>query len=355
MKALVLCGGKGTRLKPLTNTLAKQLIPVANKPIIFYVMEQISRAGIHDIGMIISPETGDRVKEAIEDGSKWNTRVTYILQPEPAGLAHAVKTSQDFLGNSPFLMFLGDNLIQGGIAGFIEEFNEQSPDALILLKKVSDPQRFGIADLDSAGRVIKLTEKPKEPVSDLALVGVYLFTPEIHKSIARIKPSWRNELEITDAIQDLLDRGKTVRSHVLDGWWLDTGKKDDLLEANRVVLDDLIERNIAGEVDAQSQVVGRVEIQEGARIECSTVRGPVSIAKNCRIKDSFIGPFTSIAANVTVEHSSIEHSVILENCTILNMERLSDCVIGCNASVKKRENHYGAVRLFIGDDANIEL
>jgi len=355
MKAIILSGGKGTRLKPLTNTLAKQLIPVANKPILFYVMEQITAVGIKDIGIIISPETGERIKEAVGDGSRWDARVTYIVQNEPAGLAHAVKTAQDYLKNSSFLMFLGDNLIQGGIGSFVKEFEEQSSDALILLKKVADARQFGVAELDANGKVLKLTEKPKEPKSDLALVGVYLFTPEIHSSIAQIKPSWRHELEITDAIQNMLDRGMIVRSHVLDGWWLDTGKKDDLLEANRVVLDDLLQRDIRGEVDDGSQVVGRVEIQEGTKVESSTIRGPVSIAGGCLIKDSFIGPFTSIAANTVIEHSSIEHSVILGNCSIRDIERLFDCVIGKSSNISKQENSHGAVRLFVGDNTNLEL
>ena len=355
MKAIVLCGGKGTRLKPLTHTLAKQLIPVANKPILYYVMEQITRAGIKDIGIIISPETGDRVKEALNGGSRWDARLTYILQPEPAGLAHAVKISRDFLEDSSFLMFLGDNLIQGGIAGFVEEFKTHSPEALILLKKVSDPHGFGIAELDGVGKVVALVEKPKEPKSDLALVGVYLFSPEIHNSIGRIKPSWRNELEITDAIQDLLNRAMSVHSHILDGWWLDTGKKDDLLEANRVVLDDMLTRNIRGEVDAVSEVTGRVEVLGGARIKSSVIRGPVSIGEGCVIKDSFIGPFTSIAANTVIEHSAIENSVILENCSVCNIERLSDCVIGRGAELKKRENNFAGMTLFLGDDTKLEL
>jgi glucose-1-phosphate thymidylyltransferase len=355
MKAIILSGGKGTRLKPLTNTLAKQLIPVANKPILYYVMEQITQAGINDVGIIISPETGESIKTVIGDGSQWNAKVAYIVQSIPGGLAHAVKTAQDFLGDSSFLMFLGDNLIQGGISGFVDEFKANSPEALILLKRVTNPQAFGVAELDEEGNAIRLVEKPKEPKSDLALVGVYLFTPEIHESITRIKPSWRNELEITDAIQDLLNRKKVVRSHILNGWWLDTGKKDDLLEANRVVLDDLIKRDIKGEIDSKSQVVGRVEIQKNAKIEASVIRGPVSIGEGCLIRNSFVGPFTSIAANTTVDNSSIEHSVILENCLVYKIERLSDCVIGRNSNVKKKESGFNTIRLFIGDDTNVEL
>jgi len=355
MKALILAGGRGTRLKPLTNTLAKQLIPVANKPIIHYVMEQVSGAGIKEAGVIISPETGELIRKTLGDGSQWDVRITYILQSEPLGLAHAVKIAREYLGDSEFLMFLGDNLIQGKIAGLIKEFKSHSPAALILLKEVLDPTRFGVAELDSTGNVISLEEKPRQPKSNLALVGVYLFTPEIHTSIDRIKPSHRNELEITDAIQDLLTRGKTVRSHILTGWWLDTGKKDDLLEANRVVLDSLLQRDIKGQVDSRSEIAGRVEIRAGTRVESSIIRGPVSIAENCHIKDSYIGPFTSIAENTTIEQSSIEHSVVLENCLIRQIERLADCVIGRNSCVRKKENHYTAARLFIGDDSMLEL
>lgn len=355
MKALILAGGKGTRLKPLTNTIAKQLLPIANKPILFYVLNQVKEAGITDIGMIVSPETGERIKEAVGNGSKWDAQVTYILQPEPLGLAHAVKTAQDFLGDSPFLMFLGDNLIEGGVKNFVAEFNNYSPDALILLKEVPDPRLFGVAELNEKGEVIRLVEKPKEPKTNLALVGMYIFSPEIHKAIAQIKPSWRNELEITDAIQKLLDTRKNVQSHLLKGWWLDTGKKDDLLEANRVVLDDYLTREIKGEIDSKSQIVGRVEVRQGTKVENSTLRGPISIAEGCLIKNSFIGSFTSIGDNTVIENSSVEHSVILENCHIYGIERLEDSLLGNRVELKKGEGRSKAIRLFVGDDAKVEL
>jgi glucose-1-phosphate thymidylyltransferase len=355
MKALILAGGTGTRLKPLTYTIAKQLLPVANRPILFYVLDQIREAGITDIGVIVSPETNPHVKPAVGDGSQWNARITYISQSEPLGLAHAVKTAQDFLGDSPFLMFLGDNLIQGSVKSFIAGFNNSKADALVLLKGVADPCLFGVAELDASGKVKHLVEKPKQPKSNLALVGVYLFSPEIHRAIAQIKPSWRGELEITDAIQKLLDSEKEVQSHILEGWWLDTGKKDDLLEANRVVLDNLLERSIKGKVDSKSQVVGRVEIGEEAELENSIVRGPVSIAERCQVKNSFIGPFTSIAAGSIIEESYIEHSVILDDCSICNIERLGDSIIGKNTVVTKRVDSFKVTRLFVGDDARVEL
>lgn len=355
MKALILAGGKGTRLKPLTTTIAKQLLPVANKPILFDALDQVREAGITDIGIVISPETGSAIREAVGDGSRWDSKITYILQTEPLGLAHAVKTAQDFLSDSSFLMFLGDNLIEGGVKEFVREFNAHSPDALILLKEVTDPRLFGVAELDEKGKVVHLVEKPKEPKTNLALVGIYLFTAEVHHAIAQIEPSWRGELEITDAIQKLLGMDKSVRSHVLKGWWLDTGKKDDLLEANRIVLDNFLKRDIQGEIDSKSQIMGRVEIRKGAIIENSSVRGPVSIAEDCHIRNSFIGPFTSIGTGTTIEDSSVEYSVILENSRICRIERLEDSLIGRGVELKKADDRFKAVKLFIGDDARLEL
>lgn len=358
MKALILSGGKGTRLKPLTNTMAKQLIPVANRPILFYAIDQVREAGLTDIGIIISPETGNFIKEAVGDGSKWDARITYILQPEPSGLAHAVKTAQGFLGESPFVMHLGDTLIQTSLIPLIKQFQNLSPAALIILQEVSDISILrltGVVQLDGEGQVISLEEKPKEPKSNLSLIGVYLFSPVIHEAIAHIKPSRRGELEITDAIQGLIAQGKKVQSYRLKGWWLDTGKKDDLLEANRAVLDQFLKKEIRGQVDALSSIVGRVEIREGAVIEDSTIRGPVSIAENCRVKNSFIGPFASIGKGTVIEASSIEHSVILDNCHIYGVERLTDSLIGNRVELTRHEMGFNALKLFIGDDAKIEL
>jgi len=339
----------------MTNTTAKHLLPVANKPILFYALDQTREAGITDIGIVISPETGHYIKEALADGSRWGAKMTYILQPEPQGLAHAVKTAQHFLVDSPFLMFLGDNLIQESISDSVSQFRNFASEALILLKEVPDPRAFGVCELDVSGKVVCLIEKPAEPKSKLALVGAYLFSPEIHKAIAQIKPSWRGEYEITDAIQKLLEMGKEVRSHILQGWWLDTGKKDDFLQANRVVLDGFLERNIRGEVDWQSHIIDRVKIGEGTRIENSRIQGPVSIAEDCQIRNSSIGPFTSVGAGTIIEGSSLEDSVILENCHILKIKRLADSIIGRNTKVIKQEPNFKAIRLFVGDDSRVEL
>jgi len=354
MKALVLCAGKATRLRPLTDTMVKHLLPVANKPILFYVLEQIRQAGITDIGIIISQDTGNWIKEAVGDGSRWGAHITYIVQSEPLGLAHAVMTAQGFLGNSSFLMFLGDNLIEDSVREFVKRFNTYAPDALIILKEVPDPRRFGVAEVNEKGEVVRLVEKPKQPKSKLALVGVYLFTPEIHKAIVQIKPSWRGELEITDAIQKLIDMGKLVTSHILKGWWLDTGTKDDLLQANRVMLDNFLRRDIKGNIDSKSQVVGEVEIRQGTEVVASTTRGPVSIAEDCRINNSAVGPFASIGAGTVIEDSSVENSVILENCRIHRI-KLVDSVIGKGTEVLKLEPNSKVTSLFVGNDSRVEL
>lgn len=355
MKALILSGGKGTRLRPLTHTTAKQLIPVANKPIIHYVVDSIVDAGITDIGVIIAPETGADVKATIGDGSHWGAKVTYILQSEPAGLAHAVKTAREFLADSPFVMYLGDNLIGMKIAKFIEEFNSNKSDAVILLKEVADPQRFGVADVREDGRIMRLIEKPKDPPSNLALVGVYVFSPEIHVSIDNIKPSWRGELEITDAIQNLIERKKEVRSHILDSWWLDTGKKDDMLEANRVVLDEMVHSANKGKVDAASSVVGRVSIDTGAVIENSKVLGPVVIGRDAVIRNSFVGPYTTIGNNCSVIDTSIQFSVLLDDAKVTGIHRLEESLVGRKSTIMKDDNYHDALRVHIGDDSEVKL
>ncbi|MBI5643001.1 MAG: glucose-1-phosphate thymidylyltransferase [Deltaproteobacteria bacterium] len=355
MKALVLSGGKGTRLRPLTHTGAKQLVPIANRPILSYVLDNIANVGIKEVGIIISPETGGEIKETMGDGSKWGVSIEYILQTEPKGLAHAVLIGRDFLGDSPFVMYLGDNLIGCGIEKFVETFNKTGADAVILLKPVDNPSSFGVAEADGAGKIIRLEEKPKDPRSNLALVGVYIFSEEIHKAISEIKPSARGELEITDAIQKLISIGKPVHSHILDTWWLDTGKKDDLLAANTIVLDEWFKRKINGEVDSLSKVTGRVTIDKGAVVRNSILRGPIVIGPGAIIEDSFIGPFTSIGANTRIKKSIIEHSVILSGSELSHIERLEDSLIGRNTKVVKCQDKHQALRLMIGDDSVVEV
>ena len=353
MKALILSGGRGTRLRPVTYSTAKQLVPVANKPILHYVIENIIKAGITDIGIIISPETGDEIKESVLKVN-FPADFSFIVQDYPGGLAHAVKVARNYLKDEPFVMYLGDNLIGSDINDFVKEFEEEKPDAIILLKEVEDPRMFGVAVINEKGEIVKLVEKPKEPPSNLALVGVYLFSPSIHTAIDRIKPSWRGELEITDAIQELVNMGKKVKAHILKSWWLDTGKKDDLLNANRVVLDEWVQEDIKGVVES-SKVIGRVKIEEGAFIKDSIIRGPVVIGKGAKILNSFIGPYTSIGNECVVENSSIEYSVIMEKSEIKDIERIDESLIGRNAKVTKGSSVNKALKLNIGDDAQVEI
>lgn len=353
MKALVLAGGAGTRLRPITHTSAKQLVPVANKPILFYGLEQIRDAGVTDIGVIVG-DTRAEVEEAIGDGSELGIRPTFIHQAEPLGLAHALLTGAEFLGDDDFVMFLGDNLIEGGIREMVEEFVDSDAEAQLLLKRVADPQRFGVAALNTDGTIDHLVEKPADPPSDLALVGVYLFRSSILEASRSIEPSARGELEITDAIQWLLDRGDQVRSSVHEGWWLDTGKKDELLDANRIVLGTL-SRRVEGEVDAVSEIVGDVVVEEGARVVGSHLRGPVVIGRGTVVEDSYVGPFTSIAAGGTVRNTEIEYSVILERCTITDVGRIEGCLIGRDVVVERSSGKPAATRLMLGDDSHVAI
>jgi glucose-1-phosphate thymidylyltransferase len=356
MKALILSGGKGTRLRPLTYTGAKQLVPVANKPILWYGIEAIVAAGIKDIGIIISPETGEEVKKTTGNGDLFGAKITYILQENPAGLAHAVKVAKPFLGDSPFIMYLGDNLIAESLTPFLAEFTKLEVDALILLKSVADPSAFGVAKTDNKGRVIQLVEKPPIPPSNLALVGIYFFSPEIHRVITNLQPSARGELEITDAIQTLIEEGKLVTAEKLEHWWLDTGKKDDLLEANRIILDTRLEGDFAGQKDSYSQIIGRVKIGKGTKIANSTIRGPVIIGNNCKINNSFIGPYTSLANDVSLSEVDIEHSVILDGAKIDSIhQRIVDSVIGRKAHLTLAQNRPKALSFMIGDDSQIQL
>jgi glucose-1-phosphate thymidylyltransferase len=354
MKALVLAGGKGTRLRPLTDTIAKHVLPVGNKPIIYYVLEQIREAGITDIGVVISPETGADIRRVLADGSRWGAKITYIMQTPALGLAHAVKVSREFLEDSPFLLFLGDNLIKERVKGLVADYEASSADALIVLKEVADPRAFGVAVLDESGRVKKLVEKPREPPSNLAMVGVYVFNRTIHTVIEQLKPSQRGEFEITDAIQLLLDSGKVVKSHILKGWWLDTGKKEDLLEANHKVMDEFLQTAVIGEADGSSSITGKVEIAAGARIVNSRIIGPASIAAGCRINGSTIGPYTCLGEDTTVIDSQVENSIILEKVRIVEVRHLVNSVIGRNSEIIRPEQRDEATSLFLGDYARLE-
>jgi glucose-1-phosphate thymidylyltransferase len=352
MKALVLSGGKGTRLRPLTFTCAKQLIPVANKPILGYVLDQVAATGISKVGVITAPETGQFVKNYVDDGSKWNIKVNYIPQ-EPLGLAHAVKTAQPFLAQDSFVMCLGDNLTGQGLKAFVQKFQKENLDALIILKEVDDPSNFGVAQLDVKGNIVRLVEKPKKPMGNLAIIGTYIFSSKVHEAVERIQPSWRGELEITDAVQEMIDMGFAVKAEILNSWWLDTGKKDDILSANAKILDEYIDLDIKGDVK-NSTVDGRVKVETDAKVVNSTVRGPCIIGKNALVENSFVGPYTSIGDNSKVLKSSIEHCVILENVIINDVERLEDSLIGKNSQVAKNKRNR-TIKLHIGDYSEVEV
>jgi glucose-1-phosphate thymidylyltransferase len=351
LKGLILSGGKGTRLRPITHTSAKQLVPVANKPVLFYGIEAMAAAGIRDVGIVIAPETGDEIRAAVGDGERFGVSVAYIEQDEPLGLAHAALTAEPFLGDSPFVMYLGDNLLQGGIEELVAAFREHEPDALILLTPVPDPENYGVAELRD-GAVVRLVEKPPEPGTDLALVGVYMFTPAIHDAARAISPSARGELEITDAIQHLLDSGLRVEPHVVEGWWKDTGRLDDMLEANRLVL-DTVEPRMDGEL-IDSRVDGRVVVEAGARLERSNVRGPAMIGAGTRLVDAYVGPYTSIGDGCLLSRCEIENSIVLAQCEIRDIPlRIDGSLIGRNAKITRTDFKPKAYRFMLGDNCEV--
>jgi glucose-1-phosphate thymidylyltransferase len=363
LKGLILSGGKGTRLRPITHTSAKQLVPVANKPVLFYGIEAMAQAGIEQVGIIIAPETGPEIEAAAGDGSRFGVSITYIVQDEPLGLAHAVLTAESFLGASPFVMYLGDNLLQGGISELVSAFREHAPDALILLTPVPDPENYGVAELAPAepqdpagapGRVVRLVEKPAQPKTDLALVGVYMFTAAIHEAARAITPSPRGELEITDAIQHVVDAGMRVEPHIVRGWWKDTGRLEDMLEANRLILDNLGER-VEGEL-IDSQVDGRVVIERGARLERTTVRGPAIIGADTRLSDCYVGPYTAIGEGCTIAGAEVEHSIVLAGCSIRDLDgRMESSLLGRNVTVRRGDRQPRAYRFMVGDNSDISI
>jgi glucose-1-phosphate thymidylyltransferase len=354
LKGLILSGGTGTRLRPITYTSAKQLVPVANKPVLFYGIEALAAAGIEEIGIIISPETGAEIRKAAGNGERFGVAITYIEQDSPLGLAHAVLTGEAFLGDSPFVMYLGDNLLRDGVTDLVDTFRKEEPDALILLTPVNDPENYGVAELDGSQRVARLAEKPQDPSSNLALVGVYMFGASIFDAARAIEPSGRGELEITDAIQRLVDGGLRVDPHIVHGWWKDTGQVQDMLEANHLILDDLEER-IEGEL-VDSRVHGRVVIEKGARLERATVRGPAIIGAGAILRDAYIGPYTAVGPGVRIESAEVEYSIVLEGSSIENLAgRIEASLVGKNVAIRRSPALPHAYRFVVGDNAVIEI
>jgi glucose-1-phosphate thymidylyltransferase len=353
MKGLILSGGKGTRLRPLTFTQAKQLVPVANKPVLFYGIEALKEAGIEDIGIVVG-DTKEEIKEAAGDGSRWDIKISYIEQDKPLGLAHAVKISADFLKDDSFVMYLGDNILKRGIKSLVEEFRENKPNALILLTEVPDPQMFGVAELED-GKVVNLVEKPKHPKSNLALVGVYMFDSHIFEAVNAIRPSWRNELEITDAIQHLVENGYEVHPHLVAGWWKDTGKLEDILDANRLIL-ETIEEKIEGKVDEWSKTNGQVVIGRDTEVRNSIIRGPAIIGTGCEVIDSYIGPFTAIQDNCRINKTEIENSIILEGSRIDDIgSRIDESLIGRDVKISKCPPRPSVYKFMVGDQSDIVI
>lgn len=355
MKAIILCAGKGTRLRPLTYTSAKHLIPLANKPALEYGIEKIKACGIKDIGIIIGEETGEDIKKEISDGKKWGVNITYILQEEPLGLAHAVKVSRDFLKDEPFLMFLGDNLLRNDINQYRNKFEKGDNQAFVLLTHVENPQQFGIVELEDK-KIVRMVEKPKDPPTDLALIGVYFFDKSIHQAIDNIKPSGRGELEITDAIQWLVDHNYNVEAEVIDGWWKDTGKPEDIIEANRLILEDIHRDLQKAIIDNKSKVFGRVNLANGVEIINSTILGPVVIGENAMIVNSYVGPFTSLSHGVNVENSELEYSVIMANTQIKNVKsRMQNCLIGKDVKIYRSDVMPRIHEFILADDSSVRL
>lgn len=353
MKALILAGGKGTRLRPITFAIAKQLVPVANKPVIEYGIESIAQAGVKEFGVIVA-DTASEIEAVCGDGSRWGVHITYIHQPDPLGLAHAVATASGFLGDDDFIMYLGDNLIKSSISELVEEFQTHRPAATILLNPVPNPEQFGVAEMEG-DRVVRLEEKPKEPRSNLALVGVYLFDRRIHDMIAELKPSGRGEYEITEAIQMLIDQNLGVRSHIVQGWWKDTGTVDAMLDANRLVLDDL-PTDVQGSVDSGSTIEGRVSIGKGTTIKNSTIRGPVVIGENCTIENAYIGPYTSIDNQSIISSCEMEYSIILAQCNLQNLgDRIHGSLIGRGCTIEQSRQMPRTLRLVLGDNSEVAL
>ena len=354
MRGLILSGGKGTRLYPITYTSAKQLVPVANKPVLFRVIEAIAEAGVDHIGIVVG-DTANEISAAVGDGARWGVHIEYIPQEAPLGLAHAVRISQDFLGDERFVMFLGDNVIQGGISSLIAQFENSDYNCQIVLKKVENPEQYGVAELNPDGSIRQLVEKPREPKSDLALVGIYMFDPSVFEAVNAISPSWRGELEITDAIQYLVDEQYHVHAYVHEGWWIDTGAPGDMLDANSMVLQEL-EARVDGWVDRDSRLKGLVVIEKGAEVINSVVRGPAIVGENSRIVNSYVGPFTSIFHGVLVENSEIEHSIVLENCRIDSIsERIEDSLIGRNVVITHSPLKPKAHKFTLGDNSKVGI
>jgi glucose-1-phosphate thymidylyltransferase len=353
LKGLILSGGKGTRLRPITHTSAKQLVPVANRPVLFYGIQAMADAGIEEVGIIIAPETGDEIRTAAGNGDQFGVRITYIVQDEPAGLAHAVLTAEPFLGDSPFVMYLGDNLLQGGIEDLVQAFNDHRPEALILLTPVADPEHYGVAELRD-GAVVRLVEKPADPQTNLALVGVYMFTAAIHAAARAIAPSARGELEITDAIQHLVDRGCRVEPHIVKGWWKDTGRLEDMLAANRLVL-ETIETRVDGEL-IDSQIDGRVIVEAGARLERTAVRGPAIIGAGATLVDCYIGPYTAVGEGCLIERAEVEHSILLTGSVVHHLGgRMESSLLGRNVRIGRDDRQPRAYRFLVGDNSEIGI